>query len=262
VDAEVLKTHLLDVISDPVQVARSKQLPFDLLQAYNIVKPLSGKMATAVSKALDASASNIPRLGDKIWLILDYSGSMGYSTDPESAFSSSLLLAASMLKANGDANNVAITLFGTEAKTLHGGVDTSGSVLSIAKDLESYRTGRIAGSTNFGAAIAERRNIGFAPDTVLVCTDGEVNGFPYNNMSGFDKDAVKVAINMRMADTTPMIKANGWQELSGWSTAIFKWIPAIREAEGVYEKLSAPYVPRVLKPRKSLATLNAVYESN
>lgn len=258
----VMKQYCLDVIADPKRVAESKQLPFQFLQAYGAISSstTNGKLVLkAISDAIDASTANIPQIGKNIWLILDYSGSMGNENVNDSAMATSLMLAASMLKANAaGAENISITMFGSSAKTIPGNkFNLSGSVLSIAQALAAHRTGSIAGSTNFNAAIAERKSVGFTPDTIIVCTDGEINMFPYSNMSTFDKDAFKVTINMSNANTTPFIKANGWNELSGWSPAIFDWIPAMRDSDSVLGQLATSYTG----PRKRQRSIDDEWKS-
>lgn len=240
VDSNIVREFLCDVIADPAQVARSKQLPFDLLEAYRVVAELDGKLATATSKAIDLSVQNIPEIGKRVWLIADYSGSMGNHAVDTSAISTSTMLLAALLKASEGADNVAVTLFGSGAKTLRS-IDTNQSVLSLRKELLSHRTGQIAGSTNYEAGIRELSNIGFTPDTIIVLTDGEVNGFKYRTMNTLPAAAFKLTINMSSATTTPMVKENGWMTLSGWSPAMFKWIPAMRSKDTVVELLAGPY---------------------
>lgn len=256
VDAAVLREYVCDVIADPKRVAESRQLPFDFVEAYNIVKDMDSKVATAVSKAIDLSVTNMPQLGKKVWLIADFSGSMGRDNDDPnsghyygstgsgpSAITTATLLAAALLKANGDrVDDLAVTLFGSDAKTLRG-IDTNNSVLAIKKNLLSHRTGNIAGSTNFGAALNQKSSLDFDPDTIVVLTDGEVNGFPYSrlrNLTG--KDVMKLTVNLSAASTTPMTKEDGWYTTAGWSPAMFKWIPAMREKATVVDQLSVPYI--------------------
>lgn len=241
VDMEVQMEYLNNIISNPAHVAKSKQLPFDLLEAYRVVKPINGRMATAVSKALDLSCKNIPQLGKRVWFVCDFSGSMGNVETLTSAISTSTLLLAAMLKACEGSLQVAVTLFGSDARTLNG-LDTNKSVLDLQADLQTYRTGKIAGSTNFQAGLAELKNIGFTPDTVIVLTDNEVNGFPYHTLKTLPRDAFKLTINMSASTTTPFIKGDGWYNLSGWSPAMFKWVPAARNKETVVESLSGPYM--------------------
>jgi len=255
VDSAVIREYVCDVIADPKRVAESRQLPFDFVEAYNIVKGMDSKVATAVSKAIDLSVANMPKLGNKLWVIADFSGSMGGDEDDPhnryggygsstgtSAITTATLLAAALLKANGDrVDELAVTLFGSDAKTLRG-IDTNNSVLAIKKNLLTHRTGNIAGSTNFGAALNQKSSLGFEPDTIVVLTDGEVNGFPYSrlrNLTG--KDTMKLTVNLNAASTTPMTKDDGWYTTSGWSPAMFKFIPLMRNKLTAVDQLSIPY---------------------
>ncbi len=241
VDPKVVQEFVADVIADPIRVAESKQLTFDYVEAYNVIRPLDSKLATATSKAIDLSVTNIPKLGEKIWIIIDYSGSMG--NDTSTAISTSTLLAAALLKANDSADNLAVTMFGSEAKTLKG-IDTNNSVLAIQQDLLRYRRGSIAGSTNFRAALKESATLGFTPDTIIVFTDGEINCFPYGELRSATaiNNVMKITVNMHGAPTTPLIKQDGWHTCSGWTPAMFKWIPAMRNKETVVDSLSVPYI--------------------
>jgi len=259
--AEVSPSVIQDVvcsrISDPSEVAKSKQLPFDFVEAYTVVKEANGKMATAVSRAIDISCGNLPPLGKRIWLVVDFSGSMGYDpieTDgargyysgygnSTSAISTATLLAAALLKSSGDnADSLAVTLFGSAAKLLTT-IDTNQSVMGIKEQLLKHRVGSIAGSTNFEAALNQYSQLKFVPDTIIVLTDGEVNRFPYQKLWAISKkpNVVKVAINLAAASTTPMIQQDGWYSIAGWSTAMFKWIPAIRNKSSAVTQLSGPY---------------------
>ena len=239
-DPKVVQEFVADVISNPEQVAKSKQLIFDFVEAYKIIQPLDSKLATAVSKAIDLSVANTPKIGEKLWLIVDYSGSMG--NNDSIAINTSTLLASALLKANETADNLAVTMFGTRAKTIHG-IDTNNSILGIQKELLSHRVGDIAGYTEFDAALAERAKLGFEPDTIIVFTDGEINRFPYANLrrATGNSNVVKLAIDMSASSTTPLIRQEGWYSVAGWSSAMFKWIPAIRDKSSAVDQLSGPY---------------------
>lgn len=241
VEASVIKEHVTDIISDPVRVEKSKQLTFNFVEAYNAIKPFDAKMATAVSKAIDVSTKFLPKLGKKVWIIIDFSGSMGGPTGLP--INTATLLASALLKANEDADNVAVTLFGSSAKTLKG-VDTNNSVFAIQQELLRHRVGSISGSTDFEAALDERSRLSFKPDTIVVFTDGEVNRFPYAKLkqATHGNDVVKIVVNMEAAATTPMPKQEGWFYMAGWSTNMFKWIGAIREKETIADKLAVPYI--------------------
>lgn len=250
VDPEVIK-RVASIIADPQQVAKSKQLPFDMYEAYQAIAPYNTRLATAVSKAIDYSAYNIPELGKRVWVIVDFSGSMGrdpmeyggasgMSTDTPIATATTL--AAALIKATAEsADALVVTAFGSSAKHVQI-TDYNKSILDIKKDLLSHRKGSIAGSTNFRSALDMYPKLGFKPDTIIVLTDGEVNGFPYSVLKSIPTDIMKVTVNLNNASTTPMSQADGWYALSGWSTQMFRWIHAIREKESVYDKLSHEYI--------------------
>jgi hypothetical protein len=247
VDSATINT-VASTISNPEAVAKSRQLPFDLVEAYKIVKPLNAKLTTAVSKAIDLSVGNMPEIGRNVWVIIDYSGSMGQ--DDGVAINTATLLASALLKSSENADNVAVTLFGSSAKTIKG-IDTNTSVIGLQRELLTHRTGSIAGSTNFEAALNEKGRLGFTPDTIVVLTDGEVNRFPYamiKNIAG--NNVVKITVNLSASTTTPMSAKDGWFTMAGWSSAMFKWIPAIREKETVVDKLSVPYMGVPRKPKQ------------
>jgi len=257
-DSDVYKQHVLDVIADPARVQSSKQLPMDLLQAYSVVRPLCGKAAEAVSKAIDASVANMPHIGNHVWIICDFSGSMGEPWDNTqqswmsptpsrdnmiSAIDTATFLAASLIKSAGKSSvNLAVTLFGSSAKTVS--IDASQSVVKIREALLKYRVGGISGATNFRAALAEGSSLGFTPDTVLVCTDGEINRFPFSGKLPVNTapNAVKMAFNFSASRTTPFAQSEGWYSAAGWSSATLQWIPAVRDKISVIEALSVPYV--------------------
>lgn len=240
VDSAVLREHALNVIKDPVRVAKGKMLPQNYLEAITAVGNHSIAIKSALEAALDASVANIPKFGDKVWIIVDYSGSMGHGTS--SAFEQGLFLAATVLKANAS-SDLAVTAFGSDAKQLTD-INVNSSVFNIMSTMRQHRAGSIAGSTNFHRALAQHGNLGFVPDTIVVITDGEVNGFPYHVLTqSTSKADVKLAVNMSRAQTTPMIAQAGWHSLSGWSPAMFQWINAIREGQSAISQLSGPYKP-------------------
>lgn len=61
-------------LSDPEQVARSRQFPFRFLAAYNAAPSL--RWGHALEKALNASLSNVPALSGRTLILVDRSGSM------------------------------------------------------------------------------------------------------------------------------------------------------------------------------------------
>lgn len=75
VDEETL-TAAASRLADPVEVAKSKQLPFRFYTAYENVKG-NRMLSGAISDALDASIGNAPSFGGRTLVAVDSSGSMG-----------------------------------------------------------------------------------------------------------------------------------------------------------------------------------------
>jgi hypothetical protein len=236
--SEEAERQVYDYITNPTAVANSKQLPFDLLEAYKAVKEVNSTFfAKAVSQAMDISLSNIPSFGEKIWVIVDFSGSMG--NNDGIVMSNATLLASAILKSNNN-TRTALTLFGSGALTLTDFPSTD-SLVTMQHAMLTYRVGEIAGYTQFDKALNEYNRLGFIPDTIIVCTDGEVNRFPYQALFGLADGAIKLVINMEGAQSTPFIKSDGWHSLSGFSSSMFKFIEGIRNEQSVVEQLSHPF---------------------
>ena len=80
-------------LSDKSKVKKSKQLPFRFYSAYENVS--NQDMLEAISKALDISLSNVPKLDGKTLIAIDTSGSM--SGDP---IKKAAIFAAALFKSN------------------------------------------------------------------------------------------------------------------------------------------------------------------
>lgn len=230
-----------DRLADPEQVRKSKQLPFRFINALDSVQQLNdNKLNRALSRAVDASLGNLPQIGKNVWIIIDCSGSMNGmwgSRSGTAPIKTACLFAAALAKANAEADNVRVTMFSENAK--HISVNTDEPVLTITNKLMGEVYG---GGTNLRAALNLKSRLGFEPDTVVVLSDMQVNHLGSQNVSGlFEKDCVKVAINLEAYDSTPLDEKLGWYQLSGWSERLFDFIPAMRDKQSVVQKLSTSY---------------------
>src|ERR1035437_4423722 len=94
------------------------------------------------------------------------------------------------------------------------------------------------GGTNLDSALAEKPKLGFAPDTVIILSDMEINRLHCSNIDRlFRGDCVKVAINLGSRDTTPLAEWKGWTQLSGWSPRIFDFVRFSRDNESIVDRL-------------------------
>ena len=154
-------------ISDPAQVAKSKQLPFRFWSAYNAVGN-NNVFKLAIDDGLNAAASNVPALKGKTLVLVDVSGSMGWGRFSEKGSMANIdaaTLFAGVLGARADEAD--IVWFGSRS----GKVDYSktDSPLEIMKAI--YREG---GGTDLARAVRDWYKAGY--DRVVVITDEQHNG--------------------------------------------------------------------------------------
>jgi len=245
VDDEVIGVYVASVLADPKRVVESKQFPFSFIQARNAIQEVGGntKIRNALDKALELSCRNIPMLGKKLALIIDKSGSMvqGVSTMPGfTPFDQAVTLAAMVVKAHADADDLAVIVFGSAAETLTD-INPNDSINSIANRIRQSKAG---GGTQFDVALHALNQLGFKPDAVLVMTDGEINKLwiqGTRQLASIPSSTLKVVVNFQAANTTPFPIREGWYPIAGWSDKVFKWIPAIHQKVTVVDALCAPY---------------------
>lgn len=231
-------------IADPEEVAKSRQLPFRFINAYENTKQLGDNhLVRALGRAIDASVGNIPELGKNVWIIIDCSGSMtfGRGTSIGSPMKTAALFGAALAKANGEADNLKITMFSNNSE--HVSVNSDDTILGIHNTLMRKVYG---GGTNLQSALDKKNTLGFEPDTVIVLSDMEVDRLNNNYRDAtniFTEDTVKVAINLNSNATTPIGEKQGWYQLAGFSDRIFDFIPAMRNKVSLTQALAkAPYL--------------------
>jgi hypothetical protein len=201
-------------ISDPEVVARSRQLPFRWLAAYNAVT--SDRYRVALGDALELSTRNIPDFAGRTLVLVDCSASMGHTMSGRSQMA--------MADAAG--------LFGTAlASRLPGRVDLvsygstsrshplarGGSVLAHAKTF-IREGGHVGHGTNTWEAV-ERHFDGH--DRVMIFTDGQTWDSPSTR-------AAKARIytwNLAGYSASMGRSSANFQEVGGLSDATFKLLP-------------------------------------
>jgi hypothetical protein len=250
VQANVSDEHLQlvsDRLSDEKQVLNSKQLPFRFLSAFDAIAAVDSskvnKLNRGISRALDISLRNLPKLGNNVWIIIDCSLSMTSRNSDRKGnvgpvpFRTACLFAAALYKANADANNVAVTMFSDYAKHISN-LNGDDSILTLSKQLQLNAFG---GGTNLTSALNEKSRLGFEPDTVIVLSDMQVRMLGAEPSSYFTKDCTKIAIDLSPYDTTCIGPQSGWFQLAGWSEKLFDFIPAFKNKISVVKSLKGPY---------------------
>lgn len=264
VDSTVLK-GVAAKISDEAQVAKSKQLPWAFINAYDVAKAehLPTNILTAVAQAAEHSLKNVPKMGNGVWLIVDCSTSMnnfqgesynysrpGQTVVKNSPIKIAAIFAAALYKAAAlsGADNVKLSMFSDRAEFIS--LNPLDSIMTMYEKIMRHTYG---GGTNIDAAFKMKGSLGFEPDTVIVLSDMEVNPMNNRNYGGyggygglavpadvnrmFKGDTMKVAITLNAGKSTPLDPRDGWLQLSGWSEAIFRYVDFKRRSKSVADKL-------------------------
>ncbi|MGW0946748.1 TROVE domain-containing protein [Streptomyces sp. NPDC002623] len=207
-------------ISDPAEVARSRQFPFRYLAAYQHAPSL--RWAYPLEQALGHSLANVPALPGRTLVLVDRSGSMFYSrlsdrselnrADAAAIFGTALALRAA------DADLVE---FGTNSRRLT--FDQGESVLKILG-----RFGDLGGTDTTSAIRAHYRG----QDRVLIVTDEQ---YAYNH-HGDPTEQIPAHIPVYTwnlagyrAGHGPSGKANR-HTFGGLSDAAFRMVPLLEAA--------------------------------
>lgn len=168
VSQSVLRDVLND-ISDPEQVAKSKQFPFRFLSAYNANKE-NLKVAAALEEALEASLSNVPSLTGRTLILVDRSGSMfGYHrTDQELTMADKAAIFGSALALR--AKNATLVQFGSTAAEIS--FKKTDSILPMMRKYHSL------GGTATASAVKQFFR---GHDRVVIVTDEQYGSFGYHS---------------------------------------------------------------------------------
>ncbi|MET8980208.1 TROVE domain-containing protein [Streptomyces sp. NPDC004539] len=206
-------------ISDPEQVARSRQFPFRYLAAYQHAPSL--RWAYPLERALGHSLANVPALPGRTLVLVDRSGSMWSRLSDRSqlnrADAAAIFGTALALRAE-DADLVE---FGTTSRRLD--IDKGESVLRVLK-----RFGDLGGTDTVSAIRAHYRG----QDRVLIVTDEQYayssHGDPTEQVPA-DVPVYTWNLAGYRAGHGPSGKANR-HTFGGLSDAAFRMVPLLERA--------------------------------
>ncbi len=233
------RSSVVKYITAENNVARSKQFPYAFVTAANEVRDYAFK--EAVIKAADISLSNIPKIGERVMVVVDVSGSMGIGD--KSAREIACFFAAAIAKSHKAADKVEVIAFSTNVKKIP--INLDNSVVEIANKISASGGG---GGTAFQKAIDYINGMSWKPDVIFVLSDGDVN--PMKSVGHFgdswvpenwNKDATRICFNFRESKTTPMGVHAGWHYLAGYSDKIFNYIGYAKEGNQMSDALDKPY---------------------
>ena len=253
-------TNVIDHLTNPLAVAKSKQLPFRFYTAY---RELGGETVTsgwydsgydetdkamgspdllgALEDAFDLSVNNLPDLGDDVLIIVDQSGSMWSSISAKSTAMcceiGGVLGAAVWYNQVVNLGKKAMVAgFACRGKVYNWSKRTSS--LSAAKQMMNTNLG---GSTRIDTAWQAAKDAGLKPSTIVVLSDMQMTGGSYYGYGSgndimnpedyglADANTLKISINLQGYDNTPLAVNNGWYQIAGWSEKIFDLIEAMKK---------------------------------
>lgn len=204
-------------LSDPEQVARSRQLPFRFWSAYKNTSGLS--FASSIETALDLSLQNLPAFPGKTLVLTDTSASMGGGFSNHGTVTP--LQAAAMfgvaLALKGE--DVDLHMFASTHESFD--VQKGGSIL---REMERFvgRSGRVGHGTDIAGAL--RAYNGHA--RVVLITDMQTQSYVSRTGAGIPVSVPIYGFNLGGYASTVIGEQNTY-EFGGLTDNTFKMIPLL-----------------------------------
>ena len=158
--SEAVRDAVMDRLSEPAEVARSRQLPLRFYAAWKSVATVH--WGAALELALDLSLANVPALPGKTLVLVDVSGSMAGAMSGRSTaqrWELAALFGSALAARAAKADVVAFQSFAKEVKVRPGA--------SILRAVEDFR-GLVGGGTDTWAALMNHFK---EHDRVVILTD-------------------------------------------------------------------------------------------
>lgn len=210
-------------LSDPAEVAKSRQLPFRFYSAYKAAPSL--RWGHALDRALQASLANVPVLAGQTLILIDTSGSMTGTMSGKSQMdrvtAAALFGLALALK-----NPKTVDVYGFASGEFKVQVKGYGGSLLKAVELFVNQVGRVGHGTDIGGAIARQYR---KQDRVIIFTDMQSVGSPYNDVSAAVPAHVPVyGFNLAgYRHSTMPAGISNRHELGGLTDHTFRLIPML-----------------------------------
>lgn len=235
--------RVLEKLSNPDAVRKSKQLPFRYLSAYKSVYNIGGsKVFDALEAAIDASVDNLPHIHGTTVIAIDTSGSMGSAISAKSDIRCCDISMMLGVIANRICENAIVYTFDTSLQKK--AFSTRGGIIYTVMH-EAHAGGGTRMNLPFEQMIRDR----VRADRVIVISDNECNGGywskpvqtladEYRRKTG--NDIWVHAIDLQGYGTQQFAGAKT-NIIAGWSEKVFDFILLAEQGEGTLEKAIAAY---------------------
>ena len=239
--ADEALTRVIAMLQNPLQVRRSKQLPFRFFSAYRVIEtefavhPRCAAVLEAILMALEISVANVPRLPGRTFITADNSGSMD---NPLSGRSSVRYVDIANLfgaLAHAVSEEPLTSVFG-EHHVWVTAVRKDSVMTNMGRFAEAGR--RAGGSTNAYAAIRDLRVRREKVDRIILLSDMQC----YGGSLAEELRKYRSSVNPEVCVYSVDLAGYGTSQfpgderrvalLSGWSEKLFDLIPLV-EGDGV-----------------------------
>lgn len=212
--------RVIDKLSNPEEVARSRQLPFRFFSAYKATMNL--RWAPALETAMGHSMRNVPPLRGRTLVVVDVSGSMSATISGKSSVAryevGAVFASAVFAATNGAADLVA---FGTNSAQLS--LPRGASPMRVADELARSNAMYGLGHGTYIFDAIRRHYAGH--DRVVVFTDEQGHDTTHSGLND-----IPLVYTWNLAGYAPSMTragASGRHTFGGFSDAAFRMLPMI-----------------------------------
>lgn len=233
---------VLEKLSDPEAVKRSRQLPFRFLSAYKNLPANAGKkVMDALENAVAAACENVPKLPGRTVIAVDVSGSMSSNVSAKSEIRCCEIGMMLGIIANRICEDDIFYVFNGAIEQKQ--IPSSGILYSTVHEAMAY------GGTNMNLPFKKMMEDKIQCDRVIVISDNECNGGWAGNTVQSIADRYRKESGNGIWVHAVDLMGYGTQQFSGpktniiagWSEKVFDFILLAEQGEGRLEKTIAEY---------------------
>lgn len=233
---------VLQKISDPEAVKRSRQLPFRFLSAYKNLPANAGKKVTdALEKAVEVSCENVPKLPGRTVIAVDISGSMSSNVSAKSDVRCCEIGMMLGMIANRICDDAIFYTFNDRISQKQ--IPSAGILYSTVHEAMAR------GGTDMNLPFRKMLEDKIQCDRVIVISDNECNGGWTGNTVQSIADRYRKESGNNIWVHAIDLMGYGTQQfagpktniIAGWSEKVFDFILLAEQGEGNLEKTIAEY---------------------
>jgi hypothetical protein len=234
-----------DIIADPAQVRKSRQLPFRFLSAYKELQNVSSATSIvfdALEAAVEASVENMTAIPGKTCVVVDVSGSMGTPVSARSKISCAEIgLMLGVLASRVCEESLFLT-FDTSLYKIS--VSKKAGILSEMKSIPVR-----GGGTDMELPFRYLTDNKIKADRILIFSDNEVNrgapGRPVQALADRYRSGVNASCWVHAVDLlgygTQQFTGSRTNIIAGWSEKLLEFITLAEEGSGTLVKRIEDY---------------------